>query len=200
MPGLKRLRSASITTPGVELTHRIRKGQFKLGELLVKGETAREIWNAVLAAGPAHAIHRQVAVIPNVCIGGSRLTLSRSGHSCSHIQRRIDHLEIFKSAAGFVAGEGAEVEATREQCLVNVDVFDIGQYQFHGSPADEPGPQDVATIGAGDFGRQARKPRRNERADSGYGGGGCEEPEQLFAAGMAGGADRGAPCDGVEPE
>ena len=138
MPGLQRLRSASITTAGVELTHRIRKGQFKLGKLLVKGKTAREIWNAVLAAGPAHALHRLVALVPKVCIGGSRSVLSRGGHSCSHIQRRIDHLEILKSAAGSVAGESAEVEATCDQCLVDVDVFDIGQNQFHGRPADEP--------------------------------------------------------------
>jgi hypothetical protein len=50
MLGLKRFRSASITIAGIELMHRIRKGQFKLGKLLVKGKTAPEIWNAVLAA------------------------------------------------------------------------------------------------------------------------------------------------------
>jgi transposase-like protein len=50
MLGLKRFRSASITIAGVELMHRIRKGQFKIGKLRVKGKTAPEIWNAVLAA------------------------------------------------------------------------------------------------------------------------------------------------------
>ena len=35
---------------GIELMHRIRKGQFKLGKRLVKGKTAPGIWNAVLAA------------------------------------------------------------------------------------------------------------------------------------------------------
>ena len=50
MLGLKRFRSASITIAGIELMHRIRKGQFNLGELLNKGNTAPEIWNAVLAA------------------------------------------------------------------------------------------------------------------------------------------------------
>ena len=34
----------------VELTHRIRKGQFKLGKLRIKDKTAPKIWNAVLAA------------------------------------------------------------------------------------------------------------------------------------------------------
>jgi transposase-like protein len=50
MPGLKRFRSASITIAGIELMHPIRKGQFKIGKLRVNGETAPEIWNAVLAA------------------------------------------------------------------------------------------------------------------------------------------------------
>jgi hypothetical protein len=50
MLGLKRFRSASITNAGIELMHRIRKGQFKLGMLRIKEKTAPEIWNAVLAA------------------------------------------------------------------------------------------------------------------------------------------------------
>lgn len=50
MRGLKRFRSARITISGIELMHRIRKGQFKIGKLRVKGKTAPEIWNAVLAA------------------------------------------------------------------------------------------------------------------------------------------------------
>jgi hypothetical protein len=52
MLGLKRFRCASITIAGIELTHRIRKGQFKLGKLRIKDKTAPEIWNAVLAAWP----------------------------------------------------------------------------------------------------------------------------------------------------
>ncbi len=35
---------------GIELMRRIRKGQFKLGKLRIKGKTAPEVWNAVLAA------------------------------------------------------------------------------------------------------------------------------------------------------
>jgi len=50
MLGLKRFRNASITIAGVELMHRIRKGQFKLGRLRIKKNRAPEIWNAVLAA------------------------------------------------------------------------------------------------------------------------------------------------------
>jgi hypothetical protein len=50
MLGLKRFRCASIAIAGVELMHRIRKGQFKLGKLRIEGGTAPEIWNAVLAA------------------------------------------------------------------------------------------------------------------------------------------------------
>jgi transposase-like protein len=50
MLGLKRFRSASITIAGIELVHRVRKGQFKLGKLRIKDNRAPEIWNAVLAA------------------------------------------------------------------------------------------------------------------------------------------------------
>ena len=50
MLGLKRFQRASITIAGIELIHRIRKGQFKLGKLCIKDNRAPEIWNAVLAA------------------------------------------------------------------------------------------------------------------------------------------------------
>ena len=50
MLGLKHFRRAATTIAGIELMHRIRKGQFKLDELRFKNKTAPEIWNAVLAA------------------------------------------------------------------------------------------------------------------------------------------------------
>jgi transposase-like protein len=50
MLGLTRFRSASITIAGIELIHRIRKGQFNLGGLRNKDDTAPAVWNAVLAA------------------------------------------------------------------------------------------------------------------------------------------------------
>ena len=50
MLGFKHFRRAATTIAGIELMHRIRKGQFKLGKLRVKNKTAPEIWNAVLAA------------------------------------------------------------------------------------------------------------------------------------------------------
>src|ERR1700722_2545239 len=50
MLGLKHFRRAATTIAGIELMHRIRKGQFKLDKLRVKHKTAPEIWNAVLAA------------------------------------------------------------------------------------------------------------------------------------------------------
>ena len=49
-PMRKRFQRASITIAGIELMHRIRKGQFKLGKLCIKDNRAPEIWNAVLAA------------------------------------------------------------------------------------------------------------------------------------------------------
>ncbi len=51
--GLKGFRCASITIAGIELMHRIKKGQFKLGKLCIKDNRAPEIWNAVLAAWTA---------------------------------------------------------------------------------------------------------------------------------------------------
>jgi putative transposase len=49
MPGLKRFRSAATTISGIELTHRIRKGQFDLTEPGLKEVTAPAVWNAVLS-------------------------------------------------------------------------------------------------------------------------------------------------------
>src|ERR1700684_4559373 len=46
----KNFRRAATTIAGIELIHRIRKGQFKLGKLRIKDKTAPEIRNAVLAA------------------------------------------------------------------------------------------------------------------------------------------------------
>jgi transposase-like protein len=50
MLGLMRFRRAQITIAGIELMHRFRKDQFKLGKFSVKGKTAPKIWSAVLAA------------------------------------------------------------------------------------------------------------------------------------------------------
>lgn len=41
---------AAVTIAGVELLHRIRKGQFNLGRLRLRGQAAPAIWNALLAA------------------------------------------------------------------------------------------------------------------------------------------------------
>jgi transposase-like protein len=49
MLGFKRFRNASITLAGIELTHRIRKGQFNLAKLGLKDSTAPSVWNAFLS-------------------------------------------------------------------------------------------------------------------------------------------------------
>jgi len=49
MLGFKRFRSAATTISGIELTHRIRKGQFDLTDLGLKGATAPAIWNSALS-------------------------------------------------------------------------------------------------------------------------------------------------------
>ena len=49
MLGFKRFRSAATTISGIELMHRIRKGQFGLWALGLKDTTAPAVWNAVLS-------------------------------------------------------------------------------------------------------------------------------------------------------
>jgi transposase-like protein len=50
MLGFKNFSCAAITIAGVELLRRIGKGQFTLGRLRLKDQTAPAIWKAVLAA------------------------------------------------------------------------------------------------------------------------------------------------------
>lgn len=50
MLGFKIFEQAAVTIAGVELLHRIRKGQFNLARLRVKGQATPAIWNAVLSA------------------------------------------------------------------------------------------------------------------------------------------------------
>jgi transposase-like protein len=50
MLGFKQFRNAAVTIAGIELMHRIRKGQFGLRRLGVRGRTAPAVWNAVLGA------------------------------------------------------------------------------------------------------------------------------------------------------
>jgi hypothetical protein len=50
MLGFKVFDNAAITIAGVELQHRIRKGQFALDRLRVEGQVTPAIWSAVLAA------------------------------------------------------------------------------------------------------------------------------------------------------
>ena len=50
MLGFKNFDCAATTIAGIELLRRIRKGQFALGRLCLKTQTAPAIWNAVVAA------------------------------------------------------------------------------------------------------------------------------------------------------
>ena len=50
MLGFKQFRHAAITIAGIELMQRIRKGQFGLRRLGVRGRAAPVVWNAVLGA------------------------------------------------------------------------------------------------------------------------------------------------------
>jgi transposase-like protein len=48
MLGFKGFKNAAITIAGIELMHRIRKGQFGLGCLAVQDRAAPVVWNTVL--------------------------------------------------------------------------------------------------------------------------------------------------------
>jgi transposase-like protein len=50
MLGFKQFRHAAITIAGIEMMHRIRKGQFGLRRLGVRGRAAPAVWSAVLGA------------------------------------------------------------------------------------------------------------------------------------------------------
>jgi transposase-like protein len=49
MLGFKRFKSAATTISGIELMHRIRKGQFDLWALALKDTAAPAVWNAVMS-------------------------------------------------------------------------------------------------------------------------------------------------------
>lgn len=50
MLGFKRFRNAAVTIIGIELSHKIRKGQFGTSKLSLEKARAEELWQAVLAA------------------------------------------------------------------------------------------------------------------------------------------------------
>ncbi|MDM0053516.1 IS6 family transposase [Variovorax sp. J22R115] len=50
MLGFKVFERAAVTIAGVELLHRVRKAQFNLGRLHVRGQAGPAIWSAVLSA------------------------------------------------------------------------------------------------------------------------------------------------------
>lgn len=49
MLGFKQFSAAAITIAGIELMHRIRKGQFNLGRLVLKDRSTPAVWSAVIA-------------------------------------------------------------------------------------------------------------------------------------------------------
>jgi transposase-like protein len=50
MLGFRRFRGATTTISGIELMHRIRKGQFNLATLDLKDTATPTVWNAILFA------------------------------------------------------------------------------------------------------------------------------------------------------
>ena len=50
MLGFRRFRSAATTISGIELIHRIRKGQFNLATLDLEDTATPTVWDAVLSA------------------------------------------------------------------------------------------------------------------------------------------------------
>lgn len=50
MLGLKRFENALVAISGIELAHKIRKGQFGTSAINQQGLRAQQVWEAVLAA------------------------------------------------------------------------------------------------------------------------------------------------------
>ncbi len=50
MLGFKKFRNAAIVIAGIELMHRIRKGQFALSGLGVQDRTVPAVWSAVVGS------------------------------------------------------------------------------------------------------------------------------------------------------
>ena len=50
MLGFKRFENAAVTISGIELAHKIKKGQFDTSSLTLSEERAPQVWEAVLAA------------------------------------------------------------------------------------------------------------------------------------------------------
>ena len=67
MLGFKRFRRAATTIAGIELMHRIRKGQFKLGKLRVKNQPRLRFGMQCLARDPRQAPERFLAPISSIC-------------------------------------------------------------------------------------------------------------------------------------
>jgi putative transposase len=50
MLGFKKFENAAVTISGIELAHKIEKGQFDTTSLALSKERAPQIWEAVMAA------------------------------------------------------------------------------------------------------------------------------------------------------
>jgi hypothetical protein len=68
MIGFKDFKNAAITIAGIELMHRIRKGQFALARLGVQGRAAPTIWNTVLTTWDLYGVAAgSVLRLPDIC-------------------------------------------------------------------------------------------------------------------------------------
>ena len=78
MLGFKQFKSATITIAGIELMHRIRKGQFALSRLDVQGQIAPAVWESALAACFEKHHDADHLVFSEICTRTSSLILGCS--------------------------------------------------------------------------------------------------------------------------
>jgi hypothetical protein len=83
MLGFKRFRGAATTIAGIELMHRIRKGQFKLR---VKNKTRLRFGMQRLARDPRQAPERFLALISSICTTAVAMRLRSHLRWCRHAQ------------------------------------------------------------------------------------------------------------------
>jgi len=72
MLGLKRFRCTSITIAGIELMHRIRKGQLKLASFASRAELRPKSGMQFSLHEPIHALEHLAALIPKICSATKR--------------------------------------------------------------------------------------------------------------------------------
>src|ERR1700722_11072259 len=90
---------------------------------------------------------------------------SPCGHGRTQLQWRVDHVERLETASRAADRDVAVVEKPAEQCLIDVDAFDLIHVHFDRMPANQASLEDDAAIGDGYFRSPSAEPGGHKRHD-----------------------------------